>query len=175
VPATTILANVVLFQAAWLAGVLGAAQGRPWVGPAAALAVVAWHLLRARRAWPEALLLAAAVAVGAAFESLLVAAGWLRFDAGVVIAGTAPVWMIALWPVFATTLNVSLRLLHRRPLVAALLGAVAAPLAYYVGGRMGAVEFVSPGSALLAIAAGWLVLMPVLVSLAVRLDGYAPR
>ena len=172
---STVFVNAALFQVAWFAGVLGAAQGKPWIGPVAALGVVAWHLARAQRAAPEALLLAAAVVVGAAFESLLVAAGWLRFDAGTVVAGTAPIWMIALWPVFATTLNVSLRLLHRRIAVAGLLGAIAAPLAYYAGARLGAVEFVNSGAALLAIGAGWLVITPFLVSLAARLDGYAPR
>jgi len=173
VKASTIFANVVLFQAAWLTGVLGAASGRPWLGPLAALAVVAWHLARAKRALPEALLLAAALALGAAFESLLVWGGWLRFETGQVAAAIAPAWMIALWAVFATTLNVSLRLLHNRHVVAAALGAVAAPLSYYAGSRLGAVEFVNVGTALLVIGAGWVVLMPVLVSLAARLDGYA--
>ncbi len=50
---------------------------------------------------------------------------------------------------------------------------MAAPLAYYAGSRLGAVEFVNVGTALLVIGAGWVVLMPVLVSLAARLDGYA--
>ena len=172
-PISTVLANVLLFQAAWLAGVLGAAHGRPWLGPVAALATVVWHLARARRALPEALLVAAALALGAVFESLLVLGGWLRFDTGVIAAVIAPAWMIALWAVFATTLNVSLRVLHRRRAVAAALGAVAAPLAYYAGSRLGAVEFVNVGVALAVIAAGWVVLMPVLVSLAARLDGYA--
>jgi hypothetical protein len=175
VKVSTVFANVALFQVAWLAGVLGAAQGKPWVGPVAALVVIAWHLARARRAAPEALLLAAAVVVGAAFESLLVAAGWLRFDAGTLVAGTAPIWMIALWPAFATTLNVSLRLLHRRIAVAGLLGAVAAPIAYYAGARLGAVEIVDARPALFAIGAGWLVITPLLVTLAARLDGYAPQ
>lgn len=172
VPLTTVLANFLLFQAAWLAGVLGAAHGRPWLGPVVALAAVAWHLARARRALPEALLLAAALVLGAAFENFLVLGGWLRFETSE-IAALAPAWMVALWAAFATTLNVSLRVLHHRPVVAAALGAVAAPLAYYAGGRLGAVEFVNLGMALVVIAAGWVFLTPVLVSLAARLDGYA--
>jgi hypothetical protein len=83
--------------------------------------------------------------------------------------------MVALWAAFATTLNVSLRPLHRRPGMAAMLGAVAAPLAYYAGGKLGAVEFVDLGKAMLAIGAGWLVLTPAFVLLAAELDGYAPR
>jgi hypothetical protein len=172
-PASTVFANFLLFQAAWLCGVLGAAHGRPWLGPVAALAAVAWHLARARRAQPEILLVAAALALGAAFENLLVLGGWLRFEPGSAVAGIAPVWMVALWAAFATTLNVSLRLLHRRQAIAAALGAVAAPLAYYAGARLGAVELVNSGTALLAVGVGWVVLMPVLVSLAARLDGYA--
>jgi hypothetical protein len=172
-PASTVFANILLFHTAWLGGVLGAAHGRPWLGPAATLGVVAWHLAKAPRARPEALLLVIAFVIGAAFESLLVLGGWLRFESGSIADATAPLWVIALWAAFATTLNVSLRLLHRRQAVAALLGAVAAPLAYYSGSRLGAVEFVNVGTALLVIAAGWVVLMPALVSLAERLDGYA--
>lgn len=168
----TVLANVLLFQAAWLSGVLGAAHGRPWLGPVAALAAIAWHLARAPRALPEMMLLAAATVLGAAFESFLVLGGWLRFESGGIAAG-APVWMIALWAVFATTLNVSLRPLHGRWAVAAVLGAVAGPIAYYAGDRLGAVEIMNVRVALLVIGAGWVVLMPALVSLAARLDGYA--
>lgn len=172
---TAVVANVLLFQAGWLAGVLGAAQGYPWLGVGAAAVVIAWHLARARRRAPELGLLALALVIGAAFENLLVRAGWLEFDAGVLVADTAPPWMIALWALFATTLNVSLRALHGRWAMAALLGAIGAPLAYYAGGRLGAVEFVDTTAALLAVAIGWLVLSPVLVASAARLDGYAPR
>jgi hypothetical protein len=75
----------------------------------------------------------------------------------------------------ATTLNVSMRLLRSRLAVAALFGAIGAPAAYYAGGKMGAVEFIDTGPALTAIAAGWLVLCPLLFLAARRLDGYAPR
>ena len=50
----------------------------------------------------------------------------------------APVWIIALWVLFTGSFSLSLRQLHGRPLLACLLGAVAAPLSYAAGGRMGA-------------------------------------
>ena len=165
--------NLVLFQAGWFAGVLGAARGMPWVGVAAALAVAAWHLWRARRPGQEFKLLLLAVALGAAFETALVQLGWLRFDGGSLASGLAPVWMVALWSNFATTLNVSLRALRDRLLFAAALGGVGAPIAYYAGGRLGAVDFSDPGMALAAIAAGWAVLTPFLFLAARRFDGYA--
>lgn len=174
-PLTTIIANAVLFQLGWFSAVLGAAGDLPWLGVLAAAAIAAVHLARAARPLPELALLALAVVAGASFDTLIVQAGWLRFDSGMLVAGTAPVWMVALWANFATTLNVSMRVLRSRLLVAALFGAIGAPAAYYAGGKLGAVEFVATGPALGAIAAGWFFLCPLLFSAARRLDGYAPR
>jgi hypothetical protein len=174
-PFLTIITNALLFQAGWFAAVLGAARELPWVGVLAVAVVAAVHLARAARPLPELALLALAVVAGAIFETLIVQAGWLRFDSGMLVAGTAPVWMVALWANFATTLNVSMRLLRSRLLVAALFGAIGGPAAYYAGGKLGAVEFIETGPALVAIAAGWLVLCPLLFAAARRLDGYAPR
>jgi hypothetical protein len=113
------------------------------------------------------------MAAGAAFETLLVQSGWLRFGSGMLVAGTAPYWMVALWAVFATTLNVSMRWLRERPALAALLGAIGGPAAYWSGARFGAMELAAAGAALAAIAAGWAILTPLLLGAARRLDGYA--
>lgn len=169
-----IAANVLLYQAGWAACILGAARDMPWVAALAAAFVVGWHLAMA--AWPlrELGLVALAAAAGAAFETLLVQSGWVRYAAATPLAWAAPLWMLALWAIFATTLNVSLRALRGRPALAALLGAVGAPLAYAAGARLGALELVATGAALAAIAAGWALLTPLLVGAARRLDGFAP-
>lgn len=174
-PVLTIILNALLFQAGWFTAVLGAAHGLPWAGVVAVAAVAAIHLARARRPLPEFALLGVAFAVGAVFETLMVQSGWLRFDGGTLAAGTAPVWMAALWINLATTLNVSLRALKRRLAAATLLGAIGAPVAYYGGASLGAVELIAAGPALAAIAAGWAVLTPVLFAAARRLDGYGSR
>jgi hypothetical protein len=166
--------NIVLSQVGWFACVLGAAHGMPWIALAAAVPVLAWHLARANHPAREATLLAGIAAVGALFETLLVQAGWVRYDAGVLVAGWAPYWMVVLWAVFATTFNVSLRGMRDRPALAALLAAVAAPASYFAGARLGALEFVAAGAALTAIAVGWAVLTPLMLRVARRLDGYAP-
>lgn len=172
-PLPVLVMNALLFQVAWFGAVLGAARGLPWLGVVAVAGVVAWHLARARQPAREIGLVALALATGAVFETLLVQAGLLRFDGGALLAGTAPVWMVALWANFATTLNVSLRALRPRLLAAALLGAIGAPLAYFAGQKLGAVQFLQPGPALSAIAAGWAVLTPALFRAARRFDGFA--
>jgi Protein of unknown function (DUF2878) len=168
--------NVVLFQVGWFACVLGAAHGLAWAGALSALAIVAWHVARAGEPRRELALVVCAAALGAVFETLLVQSGWIRFGAGVLIEGAATYWMVALWALFATTLNVSLRSLRNRAWLAALLGAIGGPVAYYAGARLGALEFVAAGAGLAAIGAGWAVLTPLLLRAALRLDGYgAPR
>ena len=47
-------------------------------------------------------------AIGAAFDSVLAATGLLVYSSGVLFAGTAPYWIVAMWALFATTLNVSM-------------------------------------------------------------------
>jgi len=165
--------NVLLFQAGWFACVLGAAQGLPWIGVLVTALVVGWHLARATQPRRELALLAVAAAVGAVFETLLVQAGWVRFETGVLVEGLVPYWMVTLWVVFATTLNVSLRALRPHLLISALLGAIGGPAAYYAGARLGALEFGATGAALVALAIGWALLTPALLTAARQLDGYA--
>jgi hypothetical protein len=171
-PLPILIANALLSQVAWFGAVLAAARGLPWLGVAAIAAVAALHLVFARTPAHELRLLLIALVLGAVFETLLVWAGLLRFEGGAVLAGTAPVWMIALWANFATTLNVSLRALRGRLLVASLLGAIGAPLAYYGGQKLGAVQILDTGFALATIAFGWAILTPLLFVAARRFDGY---
>jgi hypothetical protein len=79
-----------------------------------------------------------------------------------------------MWMLFATTLNLSLRWLKGRMLLAAVCGAVAGPLAYLGGEALGGVRFTDPTAGLAALAFGWSVLLPLLMTAAERLDGFAP-
>ena len=165
-----LLLNAALYQAGWLVCTLGAAHGLAWAGPVAAAAIVAWHLGRARRAVDELILVALAAASGLVVETALLQSGWIAYaDA----TSLAPLWIVALWALFATTFNVSLRALRGHPAIAAALGAVGAPAAYYAGARLGALELVAPAPALAAIAIAWAVATPALLRAARRFDGYA--
>ena len=163
--------NVVAFQIGWFACVLGGANSLPWLGTLLAAGVVVVHLARVPRPAAEAGLIGLAGVLGGAWDSLLVAIGLVSYPSGTLIAGTAPHWMVALWLIFATTLNVSLRWLRGRGWVAAALGAIGGPLAYYAGYKLGAVSFIDTGAAMIVLAGGWALLMPLLVAISVRFDG----
>jgi hypothetical protein len=167
----SILINAAVFQVGWLCCVLAGAYHLPWVGTATALLIVIWHVLGASDGQKELTLVLIVVGIGAIWDSLLVYAGLLQYPSGTLVSGTAPHWIVAMWALFATTLNVSLRWLKYRPLPGAMLGAVSGPAAYYAGYKLGGVQFTNMDAALLALAGGWAVLMPLLMALSNRFDG----
>jgi hypothetical protein len=156
------LLNIFLFQVGWFACVLSGATQRPWIGALIAIFIVAIHLFRAPVREPELKLVLIAVGIGAVWDSLLVWLDWLQYSSGL------------MWGLFATILNVSLRWLRGRWLIAAIAGGLGGPLAYYGGHRLGALEFGDQNAALIALALGWAVVTPILVALSERFDGYAP-
>jgi hypothetical protein len=169
-----VLINFVAYQVAWLACVLGGANGLPWAGVAVTAVAVAIHLVLVRSPGRDAVLILAVAAIGAVWDGLLAGLGLLQYPSGMVLPWLAPVWIIALWAGLATTLHVSLRWLLGRWRLAALFGAVGGPLAFYAGMRLGAVSFPDPVAALLALAVGWSVLMPLACWIAVKLDADSP-
>jgi len=163
--------NAAVFQAGWFASILCAANGMPWMAVLAVLAVVALHLALAPAVVPELKLVLSAALIGILCENALVLSGLTAFQGGALIDGTAPLWMVAQWMLFATTLNLSLSWLKGNLPVAALFGVVGAPLSYMAGERLGALQLVDRESALMALAVGWAVLTPLLMLLARRWDG----
>lgn len=170
-----VLFNFLLFQAGWFATVLGSANGFPWLGPVVVLAVVAVHLRSSHRPGSEAILVSLAVLMGLILDSAILASGWIAYPNGFWIAGLAPYWIISLWALFATTLNVSMRWLHGRPWLAALFGGIGGPASYFAGAKLGAMVFVVPDAALALLAAAWAIAMPSLMYLARKLDRTVDR
>lgn len=166
--------NLVLFQLGWLACVLSAAAQRPWIGALTAVAIVAWHIRTAPHPQAEVKLIALALAVGAIWDSLLVWRGWLDYPAGMLVPFAAPYWIVLMWALFATTLNVSLRSLREHPLWGLALGAMGGPAAYWAGSALGGVDILQPTLAIGALALGWAVFTPALLAAARRFDGFAP-
>jgi hypothetical protein len=157
--------NLVAYQCAWLACVLGAAHRLPALGLAVAGAALLLHLSLALAPGRELALAGVTASAGGLFESALLASGWVR--------ASDPLLMIALWAVFATTLNVALRPLRGRYLLCMVVAAVGAPLAYHAGARLGALNLLDPVPALAMISFGWALLLPLLMHAAQRFDGVA--
>ena len=161
------LVNYITFQAGWFACVWGAGQGMVWLGPVFVAVVMAFQagiLMRMTR--------------GQVYFILLGASIGLSLDTGMILAGVyvpvrefmpwplAPVWIIALWVLFTSSFSLSLQALHGRPLLACLLGAVAAPLSYAAGGRMGA-AIMNPSflKGYVALGVVWGIAVPLLFAL----------
>lgn len=93
--------------------------------------------------------------------------GAFHFAAGEYVLHVAPLWMLCLWLGFATTLISSLYWFAERPLLAALLGAIAGPCSYWAGGALSGSSFLLPTMQVLAIeAALWAFLLPLLLRVA---------
>lgn len=165
------LVNLIAFQCCWLASVLGAAAGKPWLGP---LFAAVWLPLHIRAAGPfmavESKLIFAAGVLGYLLDSLVVLAGGMAFPAHAELGAPTTLWMVTLWLSFAATLRHVLGWIRGRYVLAAVLGAVAGPFAYWSGAKLGAVVLTDGVSSLVMVGLEWLVAMPLLLVLVARLE-----
>lgn len=159
-----LLANVVGFQAVWLACVAGAGRGLPWAGPAAALLFTVFTLGWGGKPRQDLRLLIIAVPLGWLLDSGFAASGWLVYAQAWPWTWVAPAWIGSLWIGFALTLNHSMAFLRHQPWLAAAFGAVGGPLAYWTAARaFDAVDFGQPMAwVLAALALGWALILPLL-------------
>ena len=165
-----LLLEFAAFQGAWFACVSGAASGSVAWGLAAVALAVLLRVALTDRPRAEAALVFASLVIGLAWETIAVQAGWVRYASPGPWPIVPPLWILAMWVLFATTLRSSLRWLQGRPALAALFGAVGGPLSYAAAARMGACRFEQPVVSALAVGAAWAVITPLLLGLARRLD-----
>ncbi|RMD75004.1 MAG: DUF2878 domain-containing protein [Bacteroidetes bacterium] len=164
------LLNFSLYQLGWFCCVLGAARGYPLAGGLAALVLLAAHLWLSSERWPEVKLVLAATLLGILIDSVQLATGVLVFRTSEHWPLWLPLWIFLVWAQFASLLRFALQWLDRRYLLAALLGLLGGPLAYWSGVKMGAASFGAETlTSILAIAFAWLLAMPLLLWLRSRL------
>jgi hypothetical protein len=169
-PVTRLVVAFVAFEAAWFAAVIGAARGWPVWGMAAVAASIVLQLAGSDRRRADLGLIGVAALVGLVWDSLLVGSGTVRYASPGPLTGLAPAWIVLLWAQLGAVLREPLRWLHRRPGLAAALGAAGGAASYAGAARLGACSFDDPLRAGLVLAAGWAVLLPLLLALARRLD-----
>ena len=156
--------NFLLYQIGWFCCVLGAAWQYPWTSTSIALGLVGVHFWLATDRATQLRLVLAAAGVGFVIDSTQLWMGVFTFPSGVVVDWLPPPWMSVLWAQFAMTFHYSMRWLSRRYTLSACFGLAGAPLAFFAGERLGAVEFLSPRLthyALLALL--WSVAVPLLI------------
>lgn len=159
-------------QIGWFACILGAAHGSWWFGPAVVSVYLIIHflLLEKRQYRGEFLFLGISSVLGVVVDSLKKTTGLIVYSADSSIAYLAPVWIVAMWTLFASTFGASMAWIQGRVLIAALLGGVFGPASYVAGMRFGAVKF---GASLMVTVAVlslvWASVMALLAWLSARL------
>ena len=134
--------NYIGLQVGWFACALGAARGYPWVGPLVVAVYVVLHLSASPSRRREAMFILTAAVLGLVVDSLKKIGGLLTYASPIPdVWWLAPLWIVAMWALFSTTLNGALAWLQGRYLVAIVLGAVFGPLSYLAGEGIGAIQF----------------------------------
>lgn len=161
------LLNLLVFQAGWFACILGAAYNRSFVGPLAAVVLLALDFSFVSDRKRSAALILAVGGIGTAIDTFLGLIKVFSFKNDLLPTWFCPLWLTALWMIFASTLPVSLKWLTGRPWLSAPLGAIVGPISYYAGAEFGALELSHRVGNLIILAVLWGLLLPILMWLAV--------
>lgn len=152
--------NLIAFNVIWPAIVIGR-DTLIWLLAPTVLLYAALLIARGRVKTSQIVLPAAA---GILVDTCLSLSGVYQFEN---TSSLLPVWMIVLWFAFATTLSQSLAILGRNKLIASMVGALAVPLNYIVGERLGAMSFgYDMFLTVVVMSVVWAVLLPLLFYLA---------
>ena len=151
------IVNMVVFQAAWFACILWGNAVAP-VCLVIGLGIHYWLVSRTPAEW---LMILVGATLGLSMDMSWQRLGLVTFN-DTVAGGFIP-WLGVIWLLFMSTLKHSLGWLSRSLPMAAVAGALAAPLSYWAGIRMGAAVAHIPLWQLLAVfATGWACLLPFL-------------
>ncbi|MEM7360550.1 MAG: DUF2878 domain-containing protein [Pseudomonadota bacterium] len=164
--------NALMFKIGWLGVVFLGSGTLHWTAPILVTMIVGFHLIMCRNPKIELKLILVAVLMGALWESFIASQGLVIYAHGQPGTYLAPAWIVAMWALLATTLNVNLAWMRGRPFLTILFGAIGGPCAFLAGEKLGAVTFPDPLLTLIVLALGWSALMLALVSTARNFDGY---
>jgi Protein of unknown function (DUF2878) len=158
--------NLVFFQLGWFAAILGGnLTASLFILPA-----LCWHFFYSPCRRDDLLAVVICLVLGICHDSLLLNLHLLVIPQYPIFP---PLWLIMLWALLGITLNHSLRWIYERPMIAAVLGAIAAPLSYLAGVKLSDAEWAgSLSQAIFIIAIIWVFLLPLHRFLFLRLRRY---
>lgn len=162
--------NFILFQIAWFACVLGAANAKPWLGVLITTVIVVWHLAQVNNLSNELKLMVYTIAIGAFLDQALLSFNLVNYLHHGWHQAIVPMWILALWLAFSTTLNMSLAWMQTRYHIGFVFGMIGGPLAYLAAEKLGAVIVTSQLSYVM-LAIGWAAITPTLLFIAHHING----
>ena len=165
-----LLVNFIGFQVGWFACVLGAANDKELLGMIIALGVIIYHVVTQGDLRKELKLILVALAIGLLWETWVLNLDILRYPSHPESLFWAPSWLVMMWALFATTINLSMGWLKGRWVLSVFMGAVFGPLAFIGGERLGAVVFLDSTLSIITLSVGWGLLMPLLLWTAERIN-----
>ena len=165
-----LLVNFIGFQVGWFACVLGAANDKELLGIIIALGVIIYHVINQGDSRKELKLVLAATVIGLFWETWVLNLDILRYPSHPEALFWAPTWLIMMWALFATTINLTMGWLKGRWVLSVFMGAVFGPLAFIGGEKLGAVVFLDSILSIVTLSIGWGLLMPLLLWIAERIN-----
>lgn len=152
--------NIVTFNAVWLLCVLGGST----VAVIAVGVAVAVHLQLISIDRRELLFIGLVGCIGILVEFAFVYFNVLKPPGASMVP---PLWLLMLWPLFATTLNHSTRWFQNHPWISVLAGGVAGPLTYLTGTKLTDYEIVAPFyPSMFKLMLVWMAVFPCVILLA---------
>ncbi|UQG60524.1 DUF2878 domain-containing protein [Marinobacter sp. M3C] len=152
--------NFIMFELGWLACVM---LSQAWALAIVAIFLTLHFVLVSQYKMDELKFIVIGTLAGSLLDGLWLRTGILADTSGAAVI--TPPWLIALWAIFMTSLNHSLKWLGRNRLLMFLIVPIAGPFAYWSASALGAVTLPNLLPSLLALAVGWLVLFPALLAL----------
>jgi hypothetical protein len=158
------LINFILFQIGWFACVWGAANDYGWLGPILVAVTVPLQVFLLTECHnEETRFVIICGSTGFLLETALVL-GNVYLPGGQLDVWLCPPWMAALWFNFAMLVSISLSWLKGKHLLAAMLGGLFGPVAYWGGEKLGAITVADAfWAGYFPLALIWALVLPFLV------------
>lgn len=157
------ITNLVLFKVGWISCVLLGASQYHLLGTGVVVVACAVAVFTAKQPMAVVKLIGAACLIGIVWETVLIANNLLEYRYGQILAPLAPHWIVAMWALFASTIDSSMAWLKKNLLLASVFGAIGGPMAFFAGQRLGAVVIPNDLQTGLVLAVGWAILTPSLL------------
>jgi len=158
------VANGLLFYLNWFICLEGVISGRPFLGVISSVVILCIHFFIVKQRLQDFILVATLIFFGLLVDTTLMNNGVLQFASpNKFFVSLAPIWVLSLHAIFGTTINHSLAYLDRHWLMSAIFGAGGGGFSYFVGEKVGAVEFLLPTyESVAVIALVWMIYFPLI-------------
>lgn len=164
------LINFIQFQAVWFLCILGAAHQFELIAILISVGIIVWAILSSNDRQHDLAMLVIGALIGFMIDSAVSLTGVMSFTSHYWTT-FSPLWMTPIWIALVLTLQSSMSWLSGRYLLAAILGAISGPFAYWAGVRMGAGVFNDFNAAMICLSVIWVIITPALFYVSSLLKG----